>query len=184
MSLATYRPEVLRDRAKATGARVHRSHPAARWAATRSTGCHGDGVVAACHQGNAVEERASPRAVGIRREPRTFTRRSDRNLFSSCHGTVRGDFLTSMSTMDLLEGVATMEVPTTVMVGTRDALTLPNKAEQIAATVPGARLVTLQNRRDMLPLEDPTPLPMRSCGRSRGECNAFRRSFPRPAPGR
>ena len=78
-----------------------------------------------------------------------------RNLFGGCHGTVRGDFLTSMSSMDLLEGVATMEVPTTVMVGTRDALTLPKKAEQIVATVPGARLVTLQNRGHMLPLEDP-----------------------------
>ena len=60
-----------------------------------------------------------------------------------------------MSTMDLLEGVATIEVPTTVIVGTRDALTLPKKADQIVATVPGARLVTLQNRGHMLPLEDP-----------------------------
>ena len=78
-----------------------------------------------------------------------------RDLFGGCHGAVRGDFLRSMSTMDLLEGVATMEVPTTVMVGTRDALTLPKKADQIVATVPGARLVTLQNRGHMLPLEDP-----------------------------
>jgi pimeloyl-ACP methyl ester carboxylesterase len=48
-----------------------------------------------------------------------------------------------------------MAVPTTVMVGTRDALTLPKMADQIVATVPGARLVTLQNRGHMLPLEDP-----------------------------
>ncbi len=78
-----------------------------------------------------------------------------RNLFGGCHGTVRGNFLTSMSAMDLLEGVATIDMPTTVMVGTRDALTLPTKADQIVATVPGARLVTLQNRGHMLPLEDP-----------------------------
>ena len=57
--------------------------------------------------------------------------------------------------MDLLEGIAAIQVPTTVMVGTRDALTLPKKAEQIVATVPGARLITLQNRGHMLPLEDP-----------------------------
>ena len=56
---------------------------------------------------------------------------------------------------DLLEGLAAVEVPTTVMVGTRDTLTLPKKADQIVATVPGARLVTLQNRGHMLPLEDP-----------------------------
>ncbi len=78
-----------------------------------------------------------------------------RDLFGGCHGTVRGDFLGRSSTMDLREGMATMEVPTTVMVGTRDALTLPKKADQIVATVPGARLVTLQNRGHMLPLEDP-----------------------------
>jgi pimeloyl-ACP methyl ester carboxylesterase len=78
-----------------------------------------------------------------------------RDLFGGCHGTVRGDFLHSISTMDLLEGLSTIDVPTTVMVGTRDALTLPKKADQIVATVPGARLVTLQNRGHMLPLEDP-----------------------------
>ena len=107
-----------------------------------------------------------------------------RDLFGGCHGTVRGDFLRSMSTMDLLEGVATIEVPTTVMVGTRDALTLPKKADQIVATVPGARLVTLQNRGHMLPLEDPDAVTERSGGRSRGRARGFRRSFPRPAPGR
>ena len=79
-----------------------------------------------------------------------------RDLFGgTATAAVRGDFLPSMSTMDLLEGAATIEVPTTVMVGTRDALTLPKKADQIVATVPGARLVTLQNRGHMLPLEDP-----------------------------
>ena len=40
-----------------------------------------------------------------------------RELFGDCHGTVRGDFLGSLAAMDLLEGIATMEVPTTVMVG-------------------------------------------------------------------
>jgi pimeloyl-ACP methyl ester carboxylesterase len=41
------------------------------------------------------------------------------------------------------------------MVGSRDTLTPPAKADQIASTIPGARLVTLQNRGHMLPLEDP-----------------------------
>jgi 3-oxoadipate enol-lactonase/4-carboxymuconolactone decarboxylase len=46
-------------------------------------------------------------------------------------------------------------MPTTVMVGTQDRLTLPVKAREIASTIPGARLVTLKDRGHMLPLEDP-----------------------------
>jgi pimeloyl-ACP methyl ester carboxylesterase len=68
---------------------------------------------------------------------------------------VRGDFLASLATLNLLEGIATMNVPTTVMVGSRDTLTVPNKADQMVATIPGARLVTLHGRGHMLPLEDP-----------------------------
>jgi pimeloyl-ACP methyl ester carboxylesterase len=60
-----------------------------------------------------------------------------------------------MSAMNLLEGIATIEMPTTVMVGSRDRLTVPARAQQIAGAVPGARLVTLENRGHMLPLEDP-----------------------------
>jgi pimeloyl-ACP methyl ester carboxylesterase len=46
-------------------------------------------------------------------------------------------------------------MPTTVMIGSRDRLTLPAHAAQIVATIPGARLVTLADRGHMLPLEDP-----------------------------
>ena len=155
MSLATYRPEVFRDRARAT--------VLVSTAATRL----GDGPprgtrVATAMVASPVVTRAMQSKNGhlfVRSAFGENPVRSHvdltRNLFGGCHGTVRGDFLTSMSSMDLLEGVATMEVPTTVMVGTHDALTLPKKAEQIVATVPGARLVTLQNRGHMLPLEDP-----------------------------
>jgi pimeloyl-ACP methyl ester carboxylesterase len=41
------------------------------------------------------------------------------------------------------------------MVGTRDTLTLPKKADQMVSTIPGSRLVTLKDRGHMLPLEDP-----------------------------
>ncbi len=78
-----------------------------------------------------------------------------RELFADCHGTVRGDFLIAFSAMNLLEGITTMDLPTTVMVGSRDTLTLPAKAEEIVSAVPGARLVTLHDRGHMLPLEDP-----------------------------
>ena len=78
-----------------------------------------------------------------------------RQLFAGCEGGVRGDFLVSMSAMNLLEGIVTMDVPTTVVVGSRDRLTLPAKADEMVAAIPGARLVTLPDRGHMLPLEDP-----------------------------
>jgi non-heme chloroperoxidase len=155
MSLATHRPEVLKERAKATVL-----------VATAATSL-GTGSAQAARVANALVASTLVTRAMQSRNGHVFVRgvfgenpvRSHmdltRDLFGGCHGTVRGDFLRSMSTMDLLAGVATMEVPTTVMVGTRDALTLPKKADQIVATVPGARLVTLQNRGHMLPLEDP-----------------------------
>ena len=155
MSLATHRPDVLNERAKATVL-----------VATAATSL-GTGSVQRARVANALV--ASPLVTRAMQSKNghVFVRRAfgenpvrshidlTRELFGGCHGAVRGDFLLSMSTMDLLEGVATIEMPTTVVVGTRDALTLPKKADQIVATVPGARLVTLQNRGHMLPLEDP-----------------------------
>jgi pimeloyl-ACP methyl ester carboxylesterase len=55
----------------------------------------------------------------------------------------------------LLEGIATIGIPTTVMIGSRDRLTAPARADQMVASIPGARLVTLPGRGHMLPLEDP-----------------------------
>src|SRR5581483_5082137 len=76
-------------------------------------------------------------------------------LFGECEGQVRGGYLSAMVSMNLLEGIATIDLPTTVMVGSRDRLTIPLRADQIVAAIPGARLVTLENRGHMLPLEDP-----------------------------
>ena len=78
-----------------------------------------------------------------------------RDLFAGCDPTVRGGWLAAMTEMNLLDGIAGMEVPTTVMVGSRDTLTVPARAGAIASTIPGARLVTLPGRGHMLPLEDP-----------------------------
>jgi pimeloyl-ACP methyl ester carboxylesterase len=41
------------------------------------------------------------------------------------------------------------------MIGSRDRLTAPARADQMVAAIPGARLVTLPGRGHMLPLEDP-----------------------------
>ena len=152
MSLATHRPDVLRERAKATVL-----------VATAATSV-GDRSGQSARLASAMV--ASPVVTRAMRAKNGhfFVRYAfgdspvrahvdlTRDLFGGCHGTVRGDFLLAFATMDLLEGIATIDVPTTVMVGSRDALTLPRKAEQIVATVPGARLVILQNRGHMLPL--------------------------------
>jgi non-heme chloroperoxidase len=155
MSLATHRPEVLRQRAKATVL-----------VATAATSL-GMGPAQGARAATALVASTLVTRAMQSKNGHVFVRGAfgdnpvrahmdlTRDLFGGCHGTVRGDFLLSMSAMDLLEGVATMEVPTTVLVGTRDTLTLPKKADQIVASVPGARLVTLQNRGHMLPLEDP-----------------------------
>jgi non-heme chloroperoxidase len=155
MSLATHRPDVLRERAKAvvlvSTAATSMGDRSARTAKVASA------LVASPVVSRAMQSKNGHLFVRSAFGENPVRSHVDltRDLFGGCHGTVRGDFLLSISTMDLLEGVATMEVPTTVMVGTRDALTLPKKADQIVATVPGARLVTLQNRGHMLPLEDP-----------------------------
>jgi pimeloyl-ACP methyl ester carboxylesterase len=155
MSLATHRPDVFKKRAKATVL-----------VATAATNV-GDRSAQAARVASAMI--ASPvvsRALQSR-NGHVFVRSAfgdspvrshldlTRELFGGCHGAVRGDFLASLATMNLLEGIATIDVPTTVIVGSRDALTVPRKADQIVSTVPGARLVTLQNRGHMLPLEDP-----------------------------
>jgi non-heme chloroperoxidase len=77
------------------------------------------------------------------------------SAFARAHPGARADFMVAFSTMDLLEGIATIQLPTTVIVGSRDTLTLPLKSDEMVATIPGARLVTLPDRGHMLPLEDP-----------------------------
>lgn len=155
MSLATHRPDVLKERAKAT---VLVSTAATDLGSRSAQGTRiATAMVASPVVSRAMQSRYGHVLVrsSFGENPVRAHMDLTRDLFGGTHGTVRGDFLVSMSTMDLLEGAATIAVPTTVMVGTRDALTLPKKADQIVATVPGARLVTLQNRGHMLPLEDP-----------------------------
>jgi pimeloyl-ACP methyl ester carboxylesterase len=43
-------------------------------------------------------------------------------------------------------------------VGSRDTLAIPARADVVASTIPGARLVTLEDRGHMLSLEDPGPV--------------------------
>jgi 3-oxoadipate enol-lactonase len=56
---------------------------------------------------------------------------------------------------DSSAGLASIEVPTLVLVGDQDALTPPADSEAIAAAVPGARLVTIAGAAHLTPMERP-----------------------------
>jgi pimeloyl-ACP methyl ester carboxylesterase len=155
MALATYRPEVFRARTKA-----------AVLVATSATAINLGGSAGPAFAGAFIGSSLVSRALLTKNghllvrtafgaQPVRSHMQLTRDTFANCDGKVRGDFVPSFATMNLLEGIATIEVPTTVMVGTRDALTVPKKAEKMVATIPGSRLVSLKNKGHMLPLEDP-----------------------------
>jgi pimeloyl-ACP methyl ester carboxylesterase len=156
MSLATHRPDVLRERAKAT--------VLVATAASNSGGNYPDrGLqLARSVMASSVVSRAMTMRNGhifVRGVFGTNPVRAHmdltRELFGTCDGDVRADWMAALATLNLVEGIATIDLPTTVVVGGRDTLTVPAKADQMVSTIPGARLVTLKDRGHMLPLEDP-----------------------------
>jgi pimeloyl-ACP methyl ester carboxylesterase len=154
MSLATYRPEVLKERARAIVL-----------VATAATAVELGGPISPALAAAVISSPLVTRAMLARNghllvrsvfgsQPVRAHMELTRDIFAKCDPKVRGDFVLALQTMDLLEGIATIDVPTTVMVGTRDTLTVPKKADQMVATIPGARLVKLKSRGHMLPLEE------------------------------
>ncbi len=155
MSLATYRPEVFRARTKATVL-------VATSASAINLGGPAGPAFAGAFIGSPLVSRALLTKNGHLLVRTTFGAKPvrshmelTRDIFANCDGKVRGDFVPSFASMNLLEGIATIDIPTTVIVGTRDRLTVPKKADQMVAAIPGSRLVTLKNKGHMLPLEDP-----------------------------
>jgi len=155
MSLATHRPEVLRARARAlvlvataAGDQGLKLPQAERMAAS---------FIASILVTRALRSANGHRFVRnvFGDNPERAHMELTRELFADCDGAVRGGFLAAMHSMDLRAGIGGIEMPTTVMVGSRDRLTPPARAHQIVASVPGARLITLEGRGHMLPLEDP-----------------------------
>jgi pimeloyl-ACP methyl ester carboxylesterase len=155
MALAAYRPEILTERVRAivlvaTAAADMGSGPAvAEWFA--------GALISSPAVSLALHSTAGNRFVrGVFGDDFVPSHMDlTRTLFARTAPRVRAGFLHAMSTMNLLEGIATIRLPTTVMVGTRDRLTAPARAAQMVAAIPGARLVTLPGRGHMLPLEDP-----------------------------
>ena len=78
-----------------------------------------------------------------------------RDLVVACAPEVRTGWFQAMTRMDLVEGIGSIGVPTTVLVGSRDTLTPPAHVDVIVAAVPGAMLQTLSGYGHMLPLEAP-----------------------------
>jgi len=155
MALATFRPEVLRARGKATVL-----------VATAASGA-GDRMAGGMQLARTVLASPVLSKAMTMRNGHVFVRGAfgtspvrahmdlTRDLFGNCDGEVRGDWLVALATLNVVEGIATIDLPTTVMVGSRDTLTVPAKADEMVSAIPGARLVTLQDRGHMLPLEDP-----------------------------
>jgi non-heme chloroperoxidase len=155
MSLATHRPAVFQERAKAVVL-----------VATAATAVDLGGPASPEFAARVISSPLVTRALKSRNghllvrstfgaKPVRAHMELTRDIFASCDPKVRGDFVLAFGSMDLLEGIATIDVPTTVMVGTRDTLTVPKKSDQMVATIPRSRLVTLKNKGHMLPLEDP-----------------------------
>jgi len=95
---------------------------------------------------------------GVGRAPRRAHLVATRDAFLSLPSDVRLQFLTALQAMDLRAGLASITVPTTVVVGSRDILTPPRLARAIASAVPDARLVVVPGAGHMLPYEEPDQL--------------------------
>ena len=155
MSLATYRPEVLGQRAKAivlvsTAATSLTSGPeqAARAAGALIRSPITTRAMSSVHGRRFVRGVFGKDPVGAQMD-------LTRNLFGQCVPSVRAGFFDALVALNLLEGIATIPLPTTVVVGSLDSLTPPRLSDQLVSGIPGARLVTVEGRGHMLPLEDP-----------------------------
>lgn len=75
--------------------------------------------------------------------------------FAATPAEVRSGFIRAVGSMDLREGIARIDVPTTILVGSRDTLTPVPLSRQLARTIPGSRLEVLAGLGHMLPYEAP-----------------------------
>ena len=75
--------------------------------------------------------------------------------FLATDGAVRSGFLVGMSRMDFRQGLGSIAVPTTILVGTHDRLTPPRLARALADGIPGAHLEVVPGAGHMLGIEVP-----------------------------
>jgi len=155
-ALATHDPSTLRERAAAIVL-----------VATAAAGLGGRGARVEQSFQRFIAGKALTRALGSRAGHAFFrntvgktVRKADlvlnQQLFLGTQSEARSGLLGAMQTMDLRKGIASIAVPTTVLVGSHDKLTPPKLADELARAIPGARLVRLEGFGHMLPLEAPT----------------------------
>lgn len=77
-----------------------------------------------------------------------------REAFLATGAEVRREFLRAMQSMDLRPKLRDLDVPATVVIGSRDRLTPPKLGRHLADTI-GAEVVELPGHGHMLPLEAP-----------------------------
>jgi non-heme chloroperoxidase len=77
------------------------------------------------------------------------------DAFVATPGAVRAGFLVAMARMDYRVGLAGINVPTTILVGTHDRLTPVVRARELQAGIAGSELIVLPGLGHMLPLEAP-----------------------------
>jgi non-heme chloroperoxidase len=94
----------------------------------------------------------------VGRSPRHAHLVATRDAFLSLPTDVRRQFLIAFQAMDFRARLASIAVPTTVVVGSRDLLTPPRLGRALAATIPGARLIEVPGAGHMLPYEEPDRL--------------------------
>jgi pimeloyl-ACP methyl ester carboxylesterase len=110
--------------------------------------------------GDAATQRLGSRGLAFTRgsvgvEAHRAQVQATHDAFVATPGPVRSGFLVAMSKMDYRRGLASIGVPTTVLVGTHDRLTPPGRARELAAGIRGAELTVLPGKGHMLPLEAP-----------------------------
>lgn len=94
------------------------------------------------------------RGATVRRSPRAW-RDSLRTTFTTTSSDVRIGCFDAMAAMDLSEKLADVDVPTLVMVGSWDLMTLPARSRRLAQLIRGSRLEVVPGAGHMLPFEAP-----------------------------
>jgi non-heme chloroperoxidase len=155
-ALAVARPDVMAQRVSAL-----------ILAGTAAFGVAGGPLAGAARYvtGNRSVERLMAGRLGpaltrgsVGRSPRQAHLVATRDAFLSLPTDVRRQFLIALQAMDFRAGLASVAVPTTVVLGSRDLLTPPRLGRGLAAAIPGARLVEVPGAGHMLPYEEPDRL--------------------------
>jgi pimeloyl-ACP methyl ester carboxylesterase len=150
-ALAAHRPDVLQDRVRgvalvATACRIPvPALPAALFEPV--LGAMADGQIA--RRGLGATRGAVGAAAHRAHVQATY------DAFAATPGAVRTGFLAAMTRMDYRAATATIGTPTEILVGTRDLLTRPSRARELAGLIPTSRLTVLPDKGHMLPLEAP-----------------------------